>query len=289
MDARRSVARQHNGRPASLVQAAPREQALLSFDTLAQLVGSPAGVGAPSQLLALCAPSNKVVHRLGHHLAPAVEGFAGQGTASRVQYLFLYVQWPVSAAGSRPTCPLRLGEWCCECLTDRHAAACRYCMCEFASAARLQHGTRTAPRLYKQHVYDMLRRAACVLGVASATWQAVLALWLLDAALDGSTTRGASSSADDHPRLTCAWAVQVLVGRDVDFPDPAQAVFVLTRLLHCEANALAAAYLDHARAVLAESPQYVVRCTRELRVPAACADGMLLRAGRYGCRSPRGW
>lgn len=172
-------------------------------------------------------------------------------------------------------------------------------MCEFAAQQAQTASSRAAPygQLRKQDAYDMLRRAARVLGVASATWQAVLALWLLDAALD------AEAATSDSTRRTCAWAVEVLVGRDVTFPDPKQAVFVLQRLLHCEANALAAAYLDHARATLstlnlAHSPEFVVRhagcgacgCDHRRRQPhTPLPDCLPSPTGRHSCGALGGW
>jgi len=124
---------------------------------------------------------------------------------------------------------------------------CSYLVCEVMNqqAPAGEKGTYVHMGL----TYRMLQSLASSINVATATWQVVLAMWLLDAALD-----------EDSSSWACAWAVQLLVGRDVTFGDPTLVACALRRLLECGASTLAVSYLDHAHLSLMRDPRNLVRC-----------------------------
>ncbi len=118
-------------------------------------------------------------------------------------------------------------------------------LCDVVHAGSHEHNGSSS---HRNALYRSLQSAAHTLHLPAATWQAVLALWLLDAALDSSNALWA-----------CQWAVQLLVARDVTFPNPSMVAATLRRLLFCNATTCASAYLDHAHVTLLQDAANLVR------------------------------
>ena len=143
-------------------------------------------------------------------------------------------------------------------------------MCEVAhdTACRVS-GHRAGQYNHRRAVTSALRQLASAASIPTATWQAVLALWLLDVAVeadstlpgvvgDGSGDGGhVDGDRDGTGNWACRWGVELLCGRDITFADAVLATATLRRLLACNAPRGAAAYLEQARGTLQADPRHV--------------------------------